>query len=379
MPSFIDTAKAKLAALGIFIFCFGYFASYVPYSMMTKMITSGFFEGQNGQGFTGFQILPVVSLATFLSMYLYLTLAGWWKYTAHMQVGTFSIPRPRWFTFISGLCTTGVIVTTTLAYTFEGISIVFAMLLMRGGTLIIAPIVDLIAVKRKRKIFWPSWVAALLSLIALFITFSGKHGTALTVVAAINIACYIFSYFLRFFFMSNWAKSTDSAEKRGFFTEEQMVANPAFLLGVFVTAWIGSTMDPASIPGQLWYGMTNPSLNGLFLAAFLIGLFSYGTGLFGTLIFLDPRENTFTVPASRISSVFSGIIATYLLAIFYGSKYPPKEELLGISLLIVAICFLSYHSVVEKKKKAKYDRKVLEEQAKLASGEVLQAEPEPTT
>ena len=35
-----------------------------------------------------------------------------------------------------------IIVTTTLAYTFEGVSIVFMMLLMRGGVLGIAPVVD---------------------------------------------------------------------------------------------------------------------------------------------------------------------------------------------------------------------------------------------
>jgi len=35
------------------------------------------------------------------------------------------------------VCTAGIIGTTTLAYTFEGVSIVFVMLLMRGGVLLI--------------------------------------------------------------------------------------------------------------------------------------------------------------------------------------------------------------------------------------------------
>ena len=29
----------SLASLGIAVLCFGYFAAYIPYSMMTKMIT----------------------------------------------------------------------------------------------------------------------------------------------------------------------------------------------------------------------------------------------------------------------------------------------------------------------------------------------------
>lgn len=344
--------KKFFVSIGIAAFCFGYFASYVPYSMMTKMLTSGFFEGMHGAGFTGFQILPVVATATFIAMYLYLTFSKWWRYSTHGSLLGWSIPRPRWITFISGLCTAGVIVTTTLAYTFEGISIVFAMLLMRGGTLVIAPIVDLLAVKRKRKIYWPSWVAALLSLAALFVTFSSKSGTALTLIAIINIACYWLSYLLRFFFMSNWAKSTDSAEKKRFFTEEQMVANPVLWVTIMVTALLGSKMDPATIPGQLYSGLALFQSDYLW-HAFLVGVFSYGTGLFGTLIFLDRRENTFTVPASRISSVIAGVVATYLLAIFYGSKFPPSSELIGLAILLVAILFLSYHTVVEKRRKRK--------------------------
>ena len=359
----IKKMHQQLLALGIFAFCFGYFAAYVPYSMLTKMITSGLLSGMNGNGFTGFEILPVVGTATFISMYLYLTLAGWWKYSTHTKILGVSIPTPRWITFISGLCTAGVIITTTLAYTFEGVSIVFAMLLMRGGTLVIAPIVDVIAVKRKRKIFWPSWIAAGLSLAALFVTFSGKAGMTLTIVVIINIACYLGSYFLRFFFMSNWAKSTDADEKKRFFTEEQMVANPAFWGIIMVTGLIGSTMDPASIPGQVWSGMIHYSLNGYFWYAFAIGVFSYGTGLFGTLVFLDRRENTFTVPASRVSSVLAGVIATYLLAIFYGSKFPPASELMGLVLIVGDIIFLATHSIVEKRKKAHYDPKTLAKEA----------------
>ncbi|MDO8526071.1 MAG: hypothetical protein Q7T03_00115, partial [Deltaproteobacteria bacterium] len=300
--------KRLFAWMGIGAFCFGYFASYIPYAMMTKMLTSGLFAGMDGKGFTGFMILPAVGTATFLTMYIYLTLSGWWKYSTHSTVFGVSMPRPRWITFISGLCTAGVIITTTLAYSFEGVSIVFAMLLMRGGTLVIAPIVDMIALKRKRKIFWPSWVAAFLSLASLFVTFSGKSGTALTVVASINIACYITSYFLRFFFMSNWAKSEDINEKKRFFTEEQMVANPTFWAIIIITGLFGSHMDSASIPGQVWQGMTTFLHSGHLLQAFLIGIFSYGTGMFGTLIFLDKRENTFTVPASRISSVLAGVV-----------------------------------------------------------------------
>jgi hypothetical protein len=345
----IRKLHTQLAALGIFVFCFGYFASYIPFSMMTKMLTKGLFEVQAGQGFSGFVIQPMVILATVPCIFIFLSLAGWWKYATHRTIMGVSVPWPRKVTFISGMCTAGVIATTLIAYTFKGISIVFAMLLMRGGVLAMAPVIDLIA-KRHRKIYWPSWVAALLSFVALCVSFQGDSGLAMTLVASVNIGLYLLCYFLRLYIMSNYAKSTDVDEKKGYFTEEQTVANVMLLLIMLCTCLVGSQMDPVSIPGQLWYGLMEfPKLgyNGI---TTIIGITSFGTGLFGGLIFLDHRENTFTVPANRVSSVLAGVVATYLLGIFYGQRYPDSAELWGTALIIVSIVFLAYRTMVEKKR-----------------------------
>lgn len=345
----IRKLRDRLASFGIVALCFGYFASYIPYSMMTKMITKGLFAGQEGHGFGGFEIQPVVVLGTFISMYAFLTFSGWWKFATHSKIFGISVPRPRWYTLISGICTSGVIITTTLAYTFKGVSIVFAMLLMRGGVLAMAPVVDMIAVRRKRKIYWPSWAAAGLSFAALFISFGGDSGIAMTVVAAVDVALYLTCYFMRLFFMSNRAKSHDVDEKKGYFAEEQMVANPALFIAVIAVGLAGSVMPSESIPGQIWHGMTVFPSQGYFWQALLIGIFSYGTGLFGSLIFLDRRENTFTVPANRVSSVLSGVVATCLLGHYYGQSYPDAHELWGVGLIIFSIIFLAYRSAVEKR------------------------------
>lgn len=345
-----DNLKQKLAALGIAALCFGYFASYIPYSMMTKMLTKGLFAGQEGMGFTGFELQPTMVLGSFVGMFTFLTAARWWKHATHSKVLGFSIPRPQWYTFISGICTAGQIITTTLAYTFAGISIVFAMLLMRGGVLIMAPIVDLVVKKRKRRIYWPSLVAAALAFGALIVAFSEKAGVQITVIAAIDIGLYLFGYFFRLFIMSNWAKSSDVVEKKRYFTEEQMVANPILLLTLFVVGLIGSQGSSESIPAQFWQGFTSFPYQGFFLIAFIAGIFSYGTGLFGSLIFLDKRENTFTVPANRVSSIMAGVIATYLLHTFYGQKVPSTYQLAGVAMIIAAIIFLMYRSMIEKRK-----------------------------
>ncbi len=350
--SFAKSIGKQFAALGIAALCFGYFASYVPYSMMTKMITDGLFSGMDGVGFSGFEIQPVVVLGSFVSMYIFITAAGWWKYATHSKIFGISFPRPQWFTFLSGLCTAGQIVTTTLAYTFSGISIVFAMLLMRGGVLIIAPMVDMVVKKRKRKIYWPSWVASGLSLAALFVAFAEKAGTAITLIAAIDIGIYLFGYFFRLFIMSTWAKSDDAEERKRYFAEEQLVANPVLLIALFVVGVMGIGGDPESITNQVWQGFVSFPFKGFFLVTFLIGVFSYGTGLFGSLIFLDKRENTFTVPANRASSILAGVLATYLLYIYYGQKAPNIYHLTGAALIIGAILFLMYRSMIEKRKNA---------------------------
>lgn len=350
---FKKNLDATLASLGIAALCFGYFASYIPYSMMTKMITGGLFSGMDGVGFNGFVIQPVVVLGSFVSMYIYLTAKGWWKYATHSTVLGVSLPRPQWFTFVSGLCTAGQIITTTLAYTFHGISIVFAMLLMRGGVLIMAPVVDLIVKRRRRRIYWPSFAAAALSLMALLVAFAEKAGIQITLGAAINIGIYLFVYFFRLFFMSGRAKSDDADERRRYFTEEQMVANPVLFISIFVIGFLGRGGAPDSMAAQFWQGFVSFPFQGYFVVTFLIGVFSYGTGLFGSLIFLDKRENTFTVPANRASSILAGVIASYLLAIFYGGRYPSSHELVGASLIIGAILFLMYRTIMDKRKAAR--------------------------
>lgn len=339
-----------LASLGIATLCFGYFASYVPYTMMTKMITNGLFAGMDGKGFDGFIIQPVVVLGSTVAMFTFITMARWWKHATHFTFLGVSLPRPQWFTFISGILTSGVIITTTLAYTFQGISIVFMMLLMRGGVLILAPMVDIAARKRKRRIYWPSWVASGLSVGALLVAFAQKASTQLTLVAAIDVAIYLFVYFFRLFIMSNRAKGDDEQELKRYFVEEKMVDGPVLLAAIFLIGLMGIGAAPQSIAHLFWEGFVTYPFQGFFWATFFIGVFSTGTGLFGTLIFLDKRENTFTVPANRVSSILAGIVSTYALAVFYGKRYPSSYELAGAALIIGAILFLMYRTIIEKRR-----------------------------
>jgi protein-tyrosine-phosphatase len=62
---------------------------------------------------------------------------------------------------------------------------------------------------------------------------------------------------------------------------------------------------------------------------------------FGTLIYLDCRENTFCIPLNRASSLLAGIVATYGLGLFFGQTSPSEVQLGSAAMIVVALLFLS--------------------------------------
>ena len=127
-------ARLRRQDLGIWFFAFGYFATYVPYSALDKALAEGLLPGMRG-GVSGFELLPCTVLATLVGMLVFLWITGWWRLTGTKAVLGLTLHLPTPWTFLSGLCTAAIIMTTTLAYTFPGVSIVFMMLLMRGERL----------------------------------------------------------------------------------------------------------------------------------------------------------------------------------------------------------------------------------------------------
>lgn len=327
---------------GIWALAFGYFAAYVPYSALTKAMSKGILPGM-AEPVPGLELLPITVVASMFGMFAFLTWKGWWKYAAHSTVFGIRIPHPTLWTFLSGLGTAAVVATTTLAYTFEGVSIVFMMLLMRGGVLVIAPIVDTISGRHVR---WFSWVALALSFAALFVTFSGDGGFVLSVAAAIDVAIYLTAYFVRLRFMSRLAKSSDENANLRYFVEEQMVGTPALLVFLAVLALIGGTETNLTIRA----GFTSFLSSELLPVGIAIGLLSQGTGIFGGLILLDKRENTFCVPVNRSSSILAGLVATFCLWAILDEPFPPATEFVGAALVIAAILFLSLPPLMEKRR-----------------------------
>jgi protein-tyrosine-phosphatase len=73
----------------------------------------------------------------------------------------------------------------------------------------------------------------------------------------------------------------------------------------------------------------------------LIGVFYALHNIFGTLIYLDGRENTFTIPLFCGASFLAGYSAIVLLSVFFGFHAPPMSQLVSSGMVAFALVLLS--------------------------------------
>jgi len=327
-----------------------YFLCYIPFTGLSKTLSTI-------HGIPGATLLPIATMVSLVVMVAFLTAMGWWGYATQWKLFGISLPRPTRYTILSGCCTAVILATATLLFTFEGISIVFALLLMRGGVLVIAPIVDAATKRRTR---WYSWVGLCLAFFALFIPFSERGGYNITTVSAVTIGAYLVAYFIRLQLMSRLAKSKDNDNTKRYFVEEQLVTAPVTML---ILA-LGALWGEGAFLTQVRDGFTTHFASGLVLETAGIGFFSQLVGIFGTLIFLDARENTFSVPVNRCSSTLSGVVASFFLAWFVGFALPSAYQLGGAAMIVAAILVLSIAPTVERQRAARAARAEAIETAK---------------
>ena len=264
------TSTKRQHTLGIWALALGYFLFYIPYSGLTKAVTSGLLSG--GRPVSGFALLPSTVISTAAVILLFITAMGWWKYAGRKQVSGYSIVAPSRQTLISGLGFAAIIAATTLAYSFSGVSILFALILMRSGVLIMSPLIDRVFQRRVR---WFSWAGLLLSLGAVIIAFTGVKAYQLRLAALLNLACYLTGYAVRLPCMTQMAKTGQKESTLGYFVEEQLVAMPALVLAPALFALVGR----GGIANEVRFGFTH-LLSASFTAPGLaIGFFYAGLGI----------------------------------------------------------------------------------------------------
>jgi protein-tyrosine-phosphatase len=334
--------------LQIWLLGLGFYLFYTPYSGLTKALSNGLLSGTHGP-VKGAVLLPASAIATILGMLGFITAKGWWRYAGRREFFGINVPFPRLLTFLSGVCMATIMATTTLAFTFGGLSIVLVLVMLRGGTLIIAPLVDAVA---RRRVRWFSWAAMFVSLMAVVVVLNDAANYKLTVAAIIDVAAYLLAYFFKLQFMSRLAKSDERSATLRYFVEEQMVASPLLVLALVALAFIGAGDVMLGFRVGLTTFLSSPAA----LYAALVGLFYAALCICTTLIFLDRRENTFCMPMHCGSSMLSGFTATEVLAYFFNQSSPSNAQMVSAGFIVIALGFLSplhhFDRVSAKLKKA---------------------------
>lgn len=323
----------RFARLPMELIVFLYFLAYLPNVIITKLVTTWPHAGL-GRPLTGLETLPASLIISTVLTYLFIWWSGWHRDANKVSLGGLRVPFPTRYTLLSGLGTALVLFTVPLSFTFEGVSIPFIQLLMRGDILVIAPIVDLCFGRRVR---WWSWTALAMVLVALVITLTDRGGLNLPPLAILTVVLYTLGYFIRLAVMTKISKNGDPASVRRYFVEEKVIALP---LSVAALALL-SALGLGGQSGELAWGFVAVWSDPVVLPLLGIGLTLTIVSVFSIIILLDPRENAYCVPLERAASLIAGVGGALLLAWFWGLRSPRPAELIGAAILIAAIVLLS--------------------------------------
>ncbi|MEU1629577.1 hypothetical protein ABZ746_30575 [Streptomyces sp. NPDC020096] len=313
---------------------FGYFIAYVPYAMLVKALASGV-TPMSREPVNGFELLPAATLGQLVAMLVLLSLTGWWRLMRRGAIGGRRIPVAGRETLASGFFAALIIGATTMNYTFSGVSILFMLLLMRGGVLALSPLVDM---ARKRRVTVFSWAGLCLSLVAVSVALGDVNSYRLTLAAVLSVLTYFVGYMGRFEIMSRVAKTGVRATDRRFFVEEHVAAPVCLALLLAAGALAGQP--------ELRAGFTTFLGTRAALAAAGIGVAYEVLFAFASLIYLDWREYTWGVPAWAFASLMSGLVASFSLAWLAGLQAPGGAQLLALVFGLGAAATLSYPSVL---------------------------------
>jgi len=340
------TSERKLAT-AIWWLALGYFVFYIPYSALVKALSSGLLQEPGmispATNVSGLEILPAVLIGTVITMPVILFSLGWYRYMGRARLFGYNVPLPSPWAACSGIAFSIIIVTTTLAYTFQGVSIIFALLLMRGGVLIMSPLIDRFF---SRPVNWYSWLGFGFSILTLAISIILLPDYTVTGLVLLNLCAYLLAYMIRLQFMTRCAKDIDAAVNRRFFVEETSVAMLALILipGLIALFQIGRS------GAALHTGFTTFLTTELVWPALIIGIFYGCLAIFGSLIYLNRRENTFVIPVNRCSSLLSGVVASAILYTWFSGDPINIAQLLGLVLIVAALVLMSFFDTLHYRK-----------------------------
>lgn len=348
--------------------CAGYFVSYIGTGLAVKWFTGGLREPR----MSDMAYLFNNTLGSTLLCTVAVLLLGWWRNTSGRTFSLLGLRLPveMKVIFPSGVCTAVIIPATTLLYTLP-ISVMVAMVIMRGSVIVISRAVDAVQIRqgllKKRVLPEENWavVFALLALgtnllLAPFAVWMSGNGIDVTGALGISptalegsfdfvhqplamtvLVLYIVAYSIRLYIM-NWFKNTrspgDRTDNRSFFALEQLSASGVILVASFVVA-----MGPA------WFGWADERVIAWHQAAqrpdpaaLLSGIPFALVAFFSVFLFMfEGRTATFAGVVNRLTSLLGGTASTLLLAWWFRLKPPSTQDWVSFGFILVAVAFLT--------------------------------------
>lgn len=332
--------------------CGGYFGSYVLTGVLVKYFTS-----LREPRLSDMAYLVNNTLGGSLFALTVVMLAGWIKLRSNRmrKFGPLTLPSEIVYIIPSGVCTAVIIPTTTLMYSLP-MSVMVAMVIMRGSVIVISRAVDAIQIRQgilvKEVYAEENWavVFALLAvatnvLLIPIATLLGLDVDAPTGAfdflespfALVVMGLYIVAYAIRIYVM-NYFKNTRAQgvplDNKGFFAVEQVAATLAMIVIVTIVLATGSS-DPRIV-------MLDRAVSDLQPIAILSGVPYGAVAFFSVFIFMfKGRTATFAGLVNRLTSLVGGVVATLLLAALFGLRWPSLQDWVSVLFIWIAVAFLA--------------------------------------
>jgi hypothetical protein len=344
--------------------CGGYYISYVLTGIVVKWYTGGLRTPR----LTDMAFLLDNTLGSSVLCVLAVLAFGW----LHLPGATtrrwagMTVPVETPYIVVSGVCTAIIIPATTLLYTLP-ISVMVAMVIMRGSVIVISRCVDAVLARRgllRRKVYAQENWAVVFALLALSTNvvlvpiarrfdhtvpaLRGLAGTTLagsfdflhSGIAMWVLVTYILAYAVRLYWMNVFKLTRPpgpSLDNRGYFAIEQVVASGTMALAViaiFAGTRVLGWQDARLV--QLTNEIARPNAS-----AVMSGVPYALVAFFSVFLFMfHGRSATFAGLVNRITSLLAGTTATLLLALVFHLPPPSLSDWVSLTFVLIAVALL---------------------------------------
>jgi hypothetical protein len=343
--------------------CAGYFAAYVATGVLVK-----YFLDVRDPRLSDVAFLVNNTIGSALFVFVLIFALGWIRLKSNRLVawGPLKVPVEAAYIVPSGVCTAIVIPTTTLMYTLP-ISVMVAMVIMRGSVIVISRAVDAVQIAQgilKKRVYAEENWAVLFAILAV-----AAHVLLLPLVGALEargvsmgaflgvrpddargsfdflgsaaamtiLGSYVVAYSIRIYLM-NYFKNTRARgvpqDNKGFFSIEQIAAGATMIV---LGAWVASSGvdDPRAVEFRAALAAPTPS-------AIVSGI-PYGlVAFFSVFLFMfQGRTATFAGLVNRLTSLLAGTAATLLGHVLFGARLPSARDWVSMVFILVAVGFLT--------------------------------------